>query len=49
VTIFAPLIAELDDPIPISIVIFVTVVGFIVSFFFPDYDKERWPAAMNMC
>lgn len=40
-TIFAPLIAELDRPIPISIVLAVTLTGLITSFTFPSADEDR--------
>lgn len=37
-TVFAPMIAELDKPIPISVHLGVTVLGLIVAFFFPTYS-----------
>ena len=40
-TIFSPLIAELDRPIPICIVIVVTIIGLITSFTFPSIDDDR--------
>jgi len=41
-TIFAPLVAELDRPIPIIIVMTVTLVGLITSFTFPsERDIKR--------
>ena len=45
-TIFAPLAAELDTPIPTSILLGISVVAFIVAFFLPSksfqdqQDKE---------
>lgn len=40
-TIFAPLAAELDRPIPISIVIIVTIIGLITCLTFPNPDELR--------
>lgn len=46
VTIFAPLAAELDRPIPILIVIIVTTIGLVTSFTFPSADELR-PASKD--
>jgi hypothetical protein len=35
-TVFAPLIAELDTPIPTSILLGIAVVAFVVAFFLPS-------------
>ena len=41
-TMFAPLVAELDRPIPIIMVIVVTLIALITSFTFPsDKDPEK--------
>ena len=40
-TIFAPLVAELDKPIPIIIVMIVTTAGLITTFTFPSSDDDR--------
>jgi hypothetical protein len=40
-TIFAPLAAELDRPIPICLVITVTTIGLITSFTFMSEDEVR--------
>lgn len=42
-TIFAPLTAELDRPIPILIVIIVVTIGLITSFTFPSDSDLRPP------
>ena len=44
VTIFSPLIAEIDRPIPILIVIIVTTIGLITSFTFPSIEDDRQEA-----
>lgn len=41
-TMFAPLCAELDQPIPMIIILSVNTVGLVTSFFFPFYSQERW-------
>ena len=46
-TIFAPLIAELDRPIPISVVLGVTVCGLVTSFTFPSAGEDRRLATMS--
>ena len=41
ITVFAPLIAEVDRPVPIIVVIVVTIIGLITSFTFSSVDEER--------
>ena len=40
-TIFAPLIAELDNPWPLLIIVFITIVAFITALTFPSRDEAR--------
>ena len=40
ITIFASLFAELDRPYPSLILIFITVVALVSSFFFDSVDDE---------
>ena len=47
-TVFAPLAAELDRPIPISIVIALTTIGLITSFTFPSADEVLRPSEYGM-
>ena len=46
-TIFAPLVAELDKPIPIIIVMIVTTAGLITTFTFPSSDDDRQELAAS--
>lgn len=39
-TIFAPLVAELDTPIPTSILLGISVVAFIAAFFLPSKSYQ---------
>jgi hypothetical protein len=40
-TILAPLAAELDRPLPASILLIINVVAFINAFFLPSRDQEK--------
>lgn len=49
-TIFAPLVAELEKPIPVCVAIGVAFLGIIVTMFMPSYSEERWRMRkFNLC
>jgi len=41
VTIFAPLVAELDKPMPTIIMIIVTEIGMFAAFSFPTIEEDE--------
>jgi hypothetical protein len=41
ITILAPLAAELERPLPASILLIINIIAFINAFFLPSRDQEK--------